>query len=57
MTRAGTNDYHGALREGHHQYSWNALDFFTKQTYYNRIAAASYSSRFIGCVTWMRNGT
>ena len=40
MTRSGTNGFHGSLREGHHQYSWNALDFFTKQTYYNRIAAA-----------------
>ena len=41
MTRSGTNDFHGNLREGHHQYSWNALDFFTKQTYYNRIATAN----------------
>jgi hypothetical protein len=40
MTRAGTNQFHGVLREGHHQYSWNALDFFAKQNYYNRIAAA-----------------
>jgi hypothetical protein len=41
QTRAGTNQYHGSLREGHHQYAWNALDFFTKQAYYTRIAQAN----------------
>ncbi len=40
MTRSGTNDYHGALRESYDQASWAALDFFTKQAYYTRIAAA-----------------
>ncbi len=43
MTRSGTNQFHGALRESYDQASWAALDFFTKQTYYNRIAAAHAS--------------
>ena len=40
MTKSGTNQFHGALRETYDQASWAALDFFTKQAYYNRINAA-----------------
>ncbi len=41
MTRSGTNQYHGSLRESHQQAAWRAVNFFTKQNYYNRIAAAN----------------
>ena len=40
MTRSGTNQYHGALRYTFDEASWSALDFFTKQSYYQRIASA-----------------
>ena len=40
MTRSGTNQYHGAVRDTYDQASWSALDFFTKQAYYQRIASA-----------------
>ena len=40
MTRSGTNRYHGALRYTFDEASWSALDFFTKQAYYQRIAQA-----------------
>jgi Carboxypeptidase regulatory-like domain len=41
MTRSGTNQYHGSLRYTFDQASWSALDFFTKQSYYQRIASAN----------------
>ncbi|HWB82710.1 MAG TPA: carboxypeptidase-like regulatory domain-containing protein [Bryobacteraceae bacterium] len=40
MTKNGTNQLHGMLRETHHQFQWDALDFFTKQTFFNRINQA-----------------
>lgn len=40
MTKNGTNALHGTLRETHHQFRWDALDFFTKKTFYSRIAVA-----------------
>jgi hypothetical protein len=40
MTRAGTNDFHGTVRETHHQMRWDALDFFTKQSHFTQISAA-----------------
>ncbi|MFB3827965.1 MAG: carboxypeptidase regulatory-like domain-containing protein [Bryobacteraceae bacterium] len=40
MTRTGANAFHGTLRETHHQFSWDALSFFTKQSYYRSIAQA-----------------
>jgi len=40
QTKAGTNDYHGTMRETFHDYKWDALDFFTKQAYDNEINAA-----------------
>jgi hypothetical protein len=40
MTRSGTNQYHGALRYTFDEAAWSALDFFTKQAYYQRIAQA-----------------
>src|SRR5207253_9569723 len=46
QTKSGTNKYHGTLREGHHQYAWNALDFFTKQADYTRIATARAAGNF-----------
>jgi len=41
MTRSGTNQYHGALRYTFDEAAWSALDFFTKQSYYQRIATAN----------------
>jgi hypothetical protein len=38
MTRNGTNQFHGNVRETHHQFRWDALDFFTKKTFYTQIA-------------------
>jgi hypothetical protein len=40
MTKSGSNELHGALRETHHQVRWEAMPFFTKQAYYQRIAQA-----------------
>jgi hypothetical protein len=40
MTNSGTNEFHGSLREMHEQYSWRAVDLFTKRSYYTRIAQA-----------------
>jgi hypothetical protein len=41
MTRAGTNLWHGSLRENYHNFKWNAMDFFAKQAYNIRIAQAA----------------
>jgi hypothetical protein len=43
MSKAGTNQYHGALRELHSQGRWAAMGFFRRQEYYRRIAAAEAS--------------
>jgi len=40
MTKAGTNQWHGALRETFQNYRWNALDFFTGKAYNQRITNA-----------------
>jgi hypothetical protein len=40
MTNSGTNQLHGVLREMHEQYSWRAVDLFTKKAYYTRINQA-----------------
>ncbi|MBI4875214.1 MAG: carboxypeptidase regulatory-like domain-containing protein [Acidobacteria bacterium] len=40
MTKAGTNQFHGTLTEQHWQQRWHGAPFFTKQLYYNNIAAA-----------------
>jgi len=41
MTKAGTNQWHGSLRENYHNFRWNALDFFAKQAFDTRIAQAA----------------
>ena len=46
QTKAGTNQYHGTLRESHHQYAWNALEFFAKQAYYRSINQARGAGNF-----------
>ena len=40
MTRSGTNQWHGNLREDFQNNRWNALDFFTRQAFMTRIAQA-----------------
>ncbi len=40
MTKAGTNSYHGTLTEQHWQQRWQGTNFYTRQLYYNNIAAA-----------------
>jgi len=40
MTKSGTNDWHGQLRETHHQSRWEAMPFFTKRAYLQQIAQA-----------------
>jgi hypothetical protein len=40
MTKSGTNQYHGSLRETNHENQFDAMQFFTKQAYYNQVAAA-----------------
>ncbi|MBL8233114.1 MAG: TonB-dependent receptor, partial [Bryobacterales bacterium] len=40
MTRSGTNQYHGTATWQHWQQRWHATPFFTRQLYYQRIAAA-----------------
>ncbi len=41
MTKAGTNQYHGAATWQHMQQRWNAVPFFLKQTYFRNIAQAA----------------
>ncbi|MCU1236438.1 MAG: hypothetical protein JWP63_4405 [Candidatus Solibacter sp.] len=41
MTKAGTNKWHGNLKESYHNARWNALDFFSRQAYQTRIAQAN----------------
>ncbi|MEK7406334.1 MAG: carboxypeptidase-like regulatory domain-containing protein [Acidobacteriota bacterium] len=40
MSKAGTNQYHGAASNMHFQTRWNATPFFARQLYYRRIAEA-----------------
>jgi hypothetical protein len=40
MTKAGTNKWHGALRETFQNYRWNALDLFTGIAFNQRITSA-----------------
>jgi len=40
MTKAGTNRYHGTLSEQHWQQRWQGTNFYTRQLYYQNIAAA-----------------
>jgi hypothetical protein len=40
MTKAGTNRYHGTITEQHWQQRWHGTNFFTRQLYYQNIAAA-----------------
>ncbi|MCL4851524.1 MAG: carboxypeptidase regulatory-like domain-containing protein, partial [Bryobacteraceae bacterium] len=40
VTKAGTNEFHGAVTWMHAQQRWNATPFFTKQAYYRNIAQA-----------------
>ncbi|MBI4876182.1 MAG: TonB-dependent receptor, partial [Acidobacteria bacterium] len=40
MTKAGTNEFHGALTEQHWQQRWNGTRFFVKQQYYRNISLA-----------------
>jgi len=41
MTKAGTNQYHGAATWQHMQQRWNAVPFFLKQAYFRNIAQAA----------------
>ena len=40
MTKAGTNQWHGSVRDNYHNFRWNAMDFFSKQAFNTRIAQA-----------------
>jgi len=40
MTKAGTNRYHGTLSEQHWHQRWQGTNFYTRQLYYQNIAAA-----------------
>jgi hypothetical protein len=40
MTKSGTNQFHGSLRETNHENQFDAMQFFTKQAYYRQVAAA-----------------
>lgn len=40
MTKSGTNNFHGSLRETNHENQLDAMQFFTKQAYYNQVDAA-----------------
>ena len=40
MTKAGSNQFHGALTEQHWQQRWNGARFFVKQQYYRNISLA-----------------
>lgn len=40
MSKAGTNQLHGTLRELHSQGRWASVGFFRRQAYYRNIAAA-----------------
>jgi hypothetical protein len=40
MTKSGTNQFHGSLREENHLNQLDAMQFFTKQAYYNAVDAA-----------------
>jgi hypothetical protein len=41
MTKSGGNQLHGSATEMHSQQRWNAASFFTKQLFYQNIAAAN----------------
>lgn len=41
MTKAGTNQFHGALVERHKQQRWTGAPFFAKQFYYRQINDAA----------------
>jgi len=43
MSKAGTNQFHGALRDSYRNARWSAMDFFQKQTYYQGIEQAQAS--------------
>ena len=43
MTKAGTNEYHGAASWMHWQQRWNGTPFFTRQLWYRNLAAAEAS--------------
>jgi len=43
MTKTGTNSLHGSLMEQYWNQRWNGTEFFTKQTYFKKIAAAEAS--------------